>query len=340
MRRSEIFALATLVLTTLVPGASTAQPTEKDRWNFEHAAPSLRHVSCPAETTIFPFSPIDIAVKPVELGAPGDVEQALPSDVKFVGGWHLTAKSPDFGGLSGLDRMENGDLLAVSDKGTFFRIGMANGAPDGRGEMSPMLDVEGKKLSGKRNADAEGLAYHDGLALVSFERNHRVLAFDLVGCEGVARGAPLSELPNQLAGQSIKPNSGAEALWLRPDGGLTVGYETVIDHHASLLTLDSQGGVLGDPVLIKVPEMFKLVGASGAAFLMRAYSAKDGNRNEIRITDQGVEFRLASPLNVDNFEGINLTEIDETLRRLYIISDDNFSGRQRTLLYAFDIKTK
>lgn len=337
MRFSEILAVVALAFIPLSPAISVAQPAKQDPWNFERIAPDLRHLSCPAEVEVFPFSSFDMGVDPVALGAAEDVERVLPQDVKFVGGWHLTANKSGFGGLSGLDITETGDLLAVSDRGAFFKIGMTNGAPNGRGQMSVMLDAQGKTLSGKRNVDAEGLAYREGLALVSFERNHRVLAFDLSGCEGVARGVPVSQLPDQLAGQSIKPNSGAEALWFGLDGGLVAGYEAVIDGQAMLLTLDADGGVLGGAATINVPNEFKLVGASGTGMLLRAYNAKRGNRNEVRISDQNLAFQLASPLNVDNFEGITLSDTKRGVRRLYIISDDNFSGRQRTLLYAFDI---
>lgn len=339
MRFSEMLVLAAMAAILLSPAISVGQLAANEPWDFERMAPNLRHLSCPNDVDVFPFSTFDMGVAPVDLGAPDDVERALPRAVKFVGGWHLTAKNSDFGGLSGLDITETGDLLAVSDRGTFFTIGMANGVPDGRGKMGNMLDAKGKKLSGKRNTDAEGLAYHEGLALVSFERNHRVLAFDIAGCEGVARGVRVSQLPDQLGETSIKPNGGAEALWLGSDGSLTVGYETVIENQARLLTLDAVGGVLVEPATVNVPDEFKFVGASGPAHLLRAYSDTLGNRNEIRLTDQNIAFQLTSPLHVDNFEGIALSDPENGVRRLYIISDDNFSGRQRTLLYAFDILT-
>lgn len=338
MRRSKISAFTWLALSLFMPAASGAEAINTDLWTFDQTAPDLRQRSCPAGTEDFPFSTFDIIAKPVELGAPVDVKHALPEGVAFVGGWHLTAKNADFGGLSGLDMTEAGDLLTVSDRGNFIKIGMANGAPDGRAEISLMLRADGKRLSGKRNVDAEGLAYRDGLALVSFERNHRVLAFNLAGCGGAARGVAVSQLPDNLAGQPVAPNSGAEAIWLGPDGRLTVGYETVIDQQASLLTLNSNEGVLSPPATINVPEDFRLVGASGPALLLRAYSRDQGNRSEIRIIDQDVLFQLTPPLKVDNFEGIVLSDPISGVRRLYMISDDNFSGRQRTLLYAFDIR--
>jgi hypothetical protein len=41
---------------------------------------------------------------------------------------------------------------------------------------------------------------------------------------------------------------------------------------------------------------------------------------------------------VDNFEGIAAKEMPDGRVRLYLISDDNFSANQRTLLMVFDIR--
>lgn len=337
MRLCKLLALTVLFTLCFAPTTGSAEQAENSPWKFEDYAQKLRETSCPSQTVVFPFSTLDIDITAVELGASADVRKALPSEVAFVGGWHLTAIDADFGGLSGLDMMEDGDLLAVSDAGAFFTIGLTRGVPDGRGRKGQMLGADGKALIGKSLSDAEGLAYREGLAFVSFERDNRVLAFDIKGCEGVARGVLVSQLPDVLGGQSIKPNSGPEALSFNSNGNLVAGYETVIDGYSWLLTLGTEGEVFGAPTYLKTPDMFKLVGSSEGAFLTRAYDPIMGNRNQIEIIDQDLKFRLAPPLNVDNFEGISLNETQNGLRRLYIISDDNFSGRQRTLLYAFDI---
>jgi hypothetical protein len=46
---------------------------------------------------------------------------------------------------------------------------------------------------------------------------------------------------------------------------------------------------------------------------------------------------LAPPLALDNFEAAAVTRLPNGDVRLYIVSDDNFSPRQRTLLFAFDL---
>ena len=67
----------------------------------------------------------------------------------------------------------------------------------------------------------------------------------------------------------------------------------------------------------------------------RCGDPEKGNRNIIR--GPNVEFTLAPPLNVDNFEGITVEKTEDGPTRVYLVSDDNFSERQRTLLYVFEI---
>ncbi|HRK64481.1 MAG TPA: hypothetical protein PLN53_08815, partial [Terricaulis sp.] len=82
----------------------------------------------------------------------------------------------------------------------------------------------------------------------------------------------------------------------------------------------------------------------GFVALERFYAPIIGARARILVLPQTLsgEARgallgeLAPPLPLDNFEGIAAVRMGETTR-LYILSDDNFEARQRTLLYAFDI---
>jgi hypothetical protein len=43
------------------------------------------------------------------------------------------------------------------------------------------------------------------------------------------------------------------------------------------------------------------------------------------------------PLPVDNFEGVAIGQAPSGATRIWLISDDNFSGNQRTLLLALDL---
>ena len=46
---------------------------------------------------------------------------------------------------------------------------------------------------------------------------------------------------------------------------------------------------------------------------------------------------ISPPLAIDNMEGVAAVRMADGATRLYIVSDDNFNARQRTLLLAFDI---
>jgi hypothetical protein len=97
-----------------------------------------------------------------------------------------------FGGLSDLALDGDGNLLAVADDGAFVWINLENDTPSGAGQLAYMLGADGNLLQGKSLGDAEGLAVRNGLAIVSFERTHRISAFDLDLCGAAAVEAPIS----------------------------------------------------------------------------------------------------------------------------------------------------
>lgn len=312
-------------LPTEVPVEDTAEP-----WTFSDYISSRLEASCesskPAAATA-----ITIAAAPLELG--GALE-----GLTFAGGWHLTSDESGFGGLSGIEVQENGDLLTVSDQGSFVLIGMDNGTPNGTGTMARMRGSDGNLLSGKRDTDAEGLVTRNGVAFVSFERNHRILAFDSGGCGANARGVEVAKLPIEQDGKSVKENGGAEALSLNEAGELTFGYETGPANGAPIGTVRGDGNArfTADS---NAPRGFAQVGRDELngtlAELFRSYDPIRGNRNVIRIGD--ISARLTRPMAVDNFEGIALQEMPDGTTRIWIVSDDNFNKNQRTLLMAFDV---
>ena len=76
------------------------------------------------------------------------------------------------------------------------------------------------------------------------------------------------------------------------------------------------------------------------AYLLRAFDPLRGVRVILRIVaaDGHIEdeLKLARPYTVDNFEGLAAAPSPSGGLRFYLISDDNFSKSQRTLLVAFD----
>ncbi len=330
MKRWSAISSAALLFAACAPSTTPTKPLDTSVTEA-----TLRAASCADEPQGYDPSPIVLTHKAVRLGSEKEVNTALPEPVKFLGGWHLTSTDPEFGGLSGLAILEAGALLAVSDKGYSVVIRLSENIPNGAAGMVPLLDLDGQVLTGKADGDAEGLAYRDGLAYISFERNHRILAYNFRGCSGLARGVPFAGLAKDQIGVRIAANDGAEALDFGPDGRVRAGYETIIDGRAPIVTFDTDGIARDAAEFIHVEDGFKLVGADAGYHLFRAYDREQGNRNI--VTGPNGSFRLAPPLSVDNFEGIAVMPRPYDTTLIYLISDDNFSGRQRTLLYLFEV---
>ncbi|MEQ3746892.1 MAG: esterase-like activity of phytase family protein [Henriciella sp.] len=325
------------------------QPSPADTpqlpWTFEANAVDLRLKSCPEGIAFERAQSMPISVESISVGTSSDQERAM-TGASFVGAWHLTSDEPNFGGLSGLGTMRSGSLLAVSDAGAFVWIGIDpdTGAPDGIGSISYMRGADGDFLSGKREGDSEGLVYKDGLALVSFERHHRIEAFDLEGCGAASLAASIADLPDVIDGKKVPDNKGPEALSLLSNGELRAGFE-FRKSEGSPAGLILEDGSLGMLEYAGQPGAFLQTGADHTetigAQLFRAYDPARGNRNLIYVYDDSAriaKIEIANPLPADNYEGIAIGTSPAGAQRLWVISDDNFnSARQRTLLLAFDI---
>ena len=316
-------------------------------WRFADHTDRLRDTSCPPGTRHLDPLEIALTATPVSLGEDSQIARRIPQTVSIAGAWQLSSSHANFGGLSGLaliPEAEGGGLLAVTDAGAFVWIDLEDGAP-ASARLAYMQGLDGSQYTGKSEGDAEGLVYQDGLALVSFERDFRIEAFAVAACGGNALGAPVAALPDRYGNRSVDENQGPEALFLTPDGVLGFGYE-------GMLGTSPLGRVLADGTAewtgetAPTPMAHGLVGMEQVAMpdgslrtlqLFRAWDPLQGNRIRL-VWGEGEEesLSLARPLLVDNFEGIAAEATGSGLR-VWIVSDDNFSARQRTLLYVFDI---
>ena len=334
------------------PADSGQTDTVMSVWTFDAAADDLRAASCPAGTASADPEPFSVDVDAVSLGDPAEEATQL-NIVDLAGAWILSSDREAFGGLSGL-AVQNGDtLLAVSDAGAFVTLALDpdTGAPTGEAGFAPMTDVEGRELAGKRRGDAEGLALRDGLALVSFERDHRILAFDLDGCGANAAGALVARLPDRIGEDRVGSNQGPEALALTSEGHVQVGYELGGASPSPVGTLQRDGTLaaverLAHPLDHRLTGLDAVTLATGEqrrVALYRAYDPVRGNRTLVQVLPFGAivpaaAFTLQPPLVVDNFEGVAAHPLLDGRTRLYLIADDNFNESQRTLLFAFDLR--
>jgi hypothetical protein len=317
-------------------------------------------VACttPAAAPVLPDAPVAVAAGPQPIAIvatpvplnPRDPGRTRAGELTYAGGVALSARGTSrFGGVSGIDIRwrENGrQFLAVTDQGDLLQADLrldGAGRLQGLGDatIQPLLDETGLPLQGKTDADAEGLVAFPGDDFaVSFERRHRVRAYERPGARAGsfpwAASAPADLPDNQgLEALAHPPASMPTTLVLGAEGGRTwrcaqraclEGARAAIAPGYSLTGLDA------------------LPGGWAAVAVFRAYDPFRGMRAIVAWTPNllaGAPFRplarLEPPLTTDNFEAIAAVPHAGGWR-IYLMSDDNFSSAQRTLLLAFDWK--
>lgn len=346
-RVTQMLSVALCVLLAGCTSRDSPPVPAASFWLFDDNQDDVRIASCPAGTPGQEGAELMLEPDRVSLSNI-DPQTDLPAAV-FAGGWHLTSPDPAFGGLSGLAVDPDGNLLAISDEGAFVWIEIVDDAPTAA-RIAQMRDAAGDVITDKQWRDAEGLDLSDGIAFVSFEREHRILAFNLAGCGAAARGVEVARFGSRIAGMTdaMPANGGAEGLVLTAKGELLLAIETP-DAGLPIAQLDALGNARlvariarrGAPVLTGIDRFGDTLYA-----VLRSYMPLVGNTIEVvalplpgseQILPARRIIRLEPQHGTDNFEGIALQHRDEGGLRLWLVSDDNFSSRQRTLLYAFDL---
>ncbi len=274
--------------------------------------------------------------------------------LSYRGGISLTSSDGRFGGWSDLWLDRDGrHLMAISDRGFWLEANLTfdwSGAPSGleNARLGGLIDLDGRPITGFA-ADAEALVrLPDGGFLVAFERRHRIWRY------------PPAEPPFSIAPTNVPPppelsrappNGGLEAMARLSDGRMfalaeelvvdganvgwigdgkdwrTLGYIAAVDYKPTSATELPDGDVL---------------------VLERRYTRRDGPGAQlVRVARRDITpgarlageelARIEPPLTLDNFEGVAAWRENGGATRIYVISDDNYSLLQRTLLLAFDL---
>ncbi len=286
----------------------------------------------------------DLDFRAVELN-PADPAQDRIGRLLYLGGLDLTSKGGRFGGQSGI-RWRDGRLHTVMDDGRWSSFEPVEAAD----RLTGVKDVatgalsgpNGAALNGKAQGDAESLTIApDGGWLVSFERNHRIWRYSALD----APARPSEYDVGDIFGV-LPANSGVEAI-ASPEGSLFACAQRQgrAEPNCYLIAQDERTG-LSLPAPPPIDQLGGVptdadTGAGGELFvLIRGYTREEGvGAAVVRRKSDGTIDTLAilkPPLSVDNMEGLAVRMVGERTF-LYLISDNNFSSDQRTLLMKFEV---
>ncbi|SDG24839.1 esterase-like activity of phytase family protein [Bosea robiniae] len=301
--------------------------------------------------------PVGVSARPIAAFEPRRPEQRRFGALQFRSGLVLSSGHPRFGGFSGLARLNGGrDLVAITDRGYWLTAKVASNGGKLTGleeaEMAAILGASGRPLTRSGLFDTESLCIHDGTAYVGIERKHEIARFDWArdGVEARARPVPV---PREF--KRLPRNRGLEALGVMPVGPLK-GALIAIAERSGKEDEPTLGAILGGPQ----PGLFKLARHDGyditdLAFLpsgdmlvlerwyqplrgvgmrIRRIAGRDIRPGALIGGQRLIEADLG--FEIDNMEGLSVhLEAGRTV--LTLISDDNFSFLQRTLLLEFEL---
>ncbi len=301
---------------------------------------------------------IEIQAKPIDAFGRLDTKRQRFGMLTFRGGLELTSPFKEFGGLSAINIAADGvNFIAATDRSWWLRgrITYSGQRPSGiaAATMAPMLGPDGRTLAARRWFDTEAIARDGNTVYVGIERVHRIVRFDFSKDGLVARARPIDVPP---AFRSLPSNGSIEALAFVPRGSPLGGSLVAIAERGRDRNGDHLGFLIGGPqpgqFTIKRKNDFDVSDATVSPrgdllLLERKFGWTTGLFVRIRrlaLADLQPGVPLDGPTvleadlsqQIDNLEGITAHRSgNETV--LTLISDDNFSPLQRTLLLQFTL---
>jgi hypothetical protein len=302
---------------------------------------------------------IDVQARPIEWFLPRDRSRVRFGALEFRSGLVLTSPYRHFGGLSALHLDARGEhFVSLSDRARWFtgRIVYDGKTMTGLADVkaAPMLGADGRPLTAKGWYDTESLAIDGPISYVGIERTQRIVRFDF-GRDGVTSRGEDTVVPPAL--RKLPSNKGIEALVMIPKGLPLQGTLVAISERG----LDSSGNILGFLIGGATPGQFTirrrddfdisdaaLLPSGDLLLLERKFSWITGVAIRIRriplamvhpdaLIDGPEIFHADLTYNVDNMEGLAVHRDADGKVVLTLVSDDNFSILQRTLLLQFTL---
>jgi hypothetical protein len=294
---------------------------------------------------------IAVRAEPISRLSTTDPDRSRFGRLTFRSGMHLTSPVSAFGGFSALWRSGDGrDIIALADNAQVLkaRIETADGRFSGLSGpvLSPLILSSGIPLRRSRYYDTESFALAGNAAFVGVERNHAVVRFERNAAGSIIRGVPIT-VPKEL--RELPSNGGLEAIGVAPQRSSLAGALVGLAEggRGFVLTGSRQGAFdvvqsggynvtdlafLPDGDVVILERRFSLFGGFGCR--LRRIEAASIKPNA--GVDGEVIYESEASHQMDNMEGLAVHREGSEIV-LSLISDNNFSALQRTLLLEFSL---
>jgi hypothetical protein len=314
----------------------------------------------PAQTASNAFAPIAIKARPIQAFEFGKMTTRF-GELEFRGGLELSSRNRDFGAWSGLDFDEaSGLLLAVADTGLWLTArpvetnGWLTGIAEAR--IARMLDTKGRQIRRKSLGDAEAVRLvNRGSpgALVFYEASNS-LRFFRGPLDKLAATAP-TEMPLPEGARRRETEQGIEALAVAPLDSALRGAVVLLAEHDLDAAGNNRAWILDGPLAgafaVRPSDNYDVTDADflpngDLMILERRFGVTEGVGMRLRrfaastivpgaVLEGTVVMEADLRHQIDNMEGLALRAGAGGEMIIDIISDDNKSILQRTLLLQF-----
>jgi hypothetical protein len=302
---------------------------------------------------------IEVRARPLPSFDTRDHQHVRFGSLEYRSGLVLTSGFRGFGGLSGIRLDAKGErFISFSDKGSWFTGRIVYSGREMTSladvEAAPMIGPDGRPITARGWFDSESIALDGSLVYIGLERVNQVLRFDFSKGFTRSRG---EVVPMPPAVKKLPFNKGLEALVFVPKGMPLAGTLIAISERG----LDARGNLIAFLVGGPTPGQFSvrrtdnfdvsdavLLPSGDLLILERKFSWLGGLGIRIRriplkslspgaVVEGPAIFNADLGQEVDNMEGIDAHVTAEGDTVLTMVSDDNFSMIQRTLLLQFTL---
>jgi hypothetical protein len=310
----------------------------------------------PAQTNAPSPSRIAISSTPIDVFSRGEAERRRFGSLEFRGGLILASTEENFGGISGIRVAPDGtQFLAITDRSDWLRGNLVSNGDKPAGiadaEIAPMR-AAGGTLAKRGWFDTEAIAADGDTIYVGIERVHRIVRFDFAK-GGLA--APARPIDTPGAFRELPGNQGIEGMVFvpkdRPLGGTLIAIsERGLDKAGNIRGFLIGGAMPGEFTIRRRDEFdvtdAALIPGGDLLVLERHFSFLRGVGMRIRripleaikpgaLIDGEALIQAGNAHQIDNMEAmaVHKNAAGETI--ITLVSDDNFSRLQQTILLRF-----